>query len=284
MSHWYTRTGEQVTEVEGAKGQGVRATLRHARALNLGPGCTTIIKMADAPALNRWMVKQAVMAALTLPRWRSESDTDFLARIERDGREQGMKAAEAGSEIHAAFEAQCNSEPVPPQRQPWVDAIDRELWLQKLKGTRRAEVGCAHPRGFGTKADLVVGKWLIDFKTKDSLEEPKDSRIWDNHSMQLGATLAALGESMEDAPSRAGIMFVSRSQPVVCKLVEVDSAALQRGWAMFESLLDFWQFQTGHAPDWGVAAAQGIAAEAVKTGDARLLDDIQDIFKVRRDQ
>ena len=54
MSHWYDKTGQLMHTVDGAKGQQVKPDLRHARKLDLAPGCTTIIKSANRDALNVW--------------------------------------------------------------------------------------------------------------------------------------------------------------------------------------------------------------------------------------
>src|SRR5690348_5494109 len=82
--HWYDRAGNMVETVTGANGQQVKPDLRHARKLGLLPGVTSVIKVQAAPGLVNWLVDQALMAALTLPRIEGESLDDFKARAKRD--------------------------------------------------------------------------------------------------------------------------------------------------------------------------------------------------------
>jgi hypothetical protein len=115
---------------------------------------TSIIKCAAAPGLETWKQNQVLLAALTLPRRPEELDEAFCKRIMADSGEQARKAREGGTQIHAAIQGHYEGKP------PSEDMLDH------VKGAVRAirqkfgefkwvtEKPCAHPLGYGTKADL----------------------------------------------------------------------------------------------------------------------------------
>src|SRR5512139_409426 len=99
--HWYNAEGQPCYTLKGKNGKERNTTLRDARALHLVPSVTTILKEANKPALATWIQKQVLMAALTLTRNPDESDEAFIARIMEDSKQQAIKAAERGTQIHA---------------------------------------------------------------------------------------------------------------------------------------------------------------------------------------
>ena len=64
--HWYDRQGNPMYTVIGKNGKERNTTLRDARTMNLVPSVTTILNVAAKPALNVWLQRQVLMAALTL--------------------------------------------------------------------------------------------------------------------------------------------------------------------------------------------------------------------------
>lgn len=257
--HWYDRAGNQIAEVPNAKGDKfIKCTLRQARNLDLAPGCTTIIKQCDKPALTRWMVEQGIMAALTLPRLPDESEKDWLARVDRDRQESAKAAAEEGTRVHAAIQSAIEGDEYDPAYEP-------------------------HVRGISAILDGLSGEWLIDFKGKDGdLAALRRLKPYDEHAMQLAATLQALedcdastgGAWMPEVPCvslwgygtkadliriedftdyrsvRTGILFFSRDYPGDAALAEVTSAERSKGMAMFLGLLRYWQAKNDYRPSW----------------------------------
>jgi len=98
-----------------------------------------------------------------------------------------------------------------------------------------------------TAARSIVHKtgFVADFKSKDFTAH-KLPRTYDNHAMQLAAYRC--GFNMPFA--RCAIIFVSTRVPGLTHTVEIDADELDRGWAMFTALLNFWQLQKRYAPDW----------------------------------
>ena len=245
-NHWYTRDGAPMYTVEAAKGGQRATTLRDARKLNLVPSVTTVLNVAAKPALNQWLQRQVLLAALTLPRRDSEPEDEWIARIMDDSKEQGRAAADAGTEIHAAIQSFYEGTVYKGHEEyvkGCVDAIRSYFndwaWI--------SERSFAHEIGFGGKCDLHVpasegfGGFVVDIKTKE-FTDPDKVDAYDDHLMQLAAYRVGLG--MPDA--RCANIFVSRNTPGLVKIIEWDQADLKRGWEMFHALLTFWQTKNQH--------------------------------------
>jgi len=233
--HWYDKDGKPVYEVPYADpSKGMRsATLGDAKKLGLVPGATTIIREAAKPGLERWKQEQVLLAALTLPRIEGEPDADFMARVFQDSQEQGKKAAEQGTEIHAAIEGRDYDgefqEYVKAALQAVVGWVPSD-WTQEQSFT--------HPLGFGGKVDDHTTDALVDYKTTDKPLE--GLKLWDEHAQQLAAYREGLGMPQ----ARCAIVYVSRLKPEA-RLIEIPEKDLQRGWLMFQALLSYWYAKTG---------------------------------------
>ena len=75
-NHWYTRDGVPRYTVVGANGKERNTTLRDARKEGLIPSVTTVLNVAAKPALNQWLQRQVLLAALTLPRRPDEPEDE----------------------------------------------------------------------------------------------------------------------------------------------------------------------------------------------------------------
>ena len=234
--HWYATDGKPCYSIIGKNGKERNTTLRDARQLGLVPSVTGIIKMAAAPALERWKRNQVLLSALTLPRKPDEPETDWLARVEQDWQEQGRDAAARGTAIHGAIERYYRGDAISDSNDfwPFVDAsyqvINKACGGQEWK----AERSFAHILGYGGKTDLHSDDWVIDVKTKDG--DLSDVELYDEHKMQLASYRHGLG--VTDA--RCGILFVNRNVPEA-RFIEVSADDLERGFVMFKCLLEYWK-------------------------------------------
>jgi hypothetical protein len=237
--HWYDRDGNPRYTVQAANGFARPTTLRDARKLNLVPSVTTVLNIAAKPGLMQWMQRQVLLAALTLPRVHDETEDAYIARILEDSKAQARAAADAGTDIHAAIQGFYEGEQVSRHREH-VEATTRTItdafgyhgWI--------AERSFSHELGFGGKVDLHSPEGVvIDIKTKEFTDKVD---AYDEHLMQLCAYRVGLG--IPDA--RCANVFVSRSVPGLCKLIEWSKEDLDRGWKMFVNLLTFWQLKHGH--------------------------------------
>ena len=236
-THWYDGDGKPAYTVIGKNGRERNTTLRDAREMNLYPSVTTIINVAAKPSLENWKIDQALMAALTLPERQDESLDDFIKRAKQDAKEQGIKAAQRGTEIHAQIEAGFSgkdSSAYQSVRSELNSLFPSRDWI--------AEGSFASDIGFGGKIDLYGEDVFVDFKTKDGL--PDKAPVYDEHGIQLSAYAAGMGVSQ---PQRLSI-FIDRNDPtkVLSHLWDEDSH--QKHLQMFLSLLTYWQASKGYKP------------------------------------
>lgn len=236
--HWYKKDGTPAYTVIGKNGERP-TTLRDARKLGFVPSVTTILALADKPALNAWKEDKILMSALTCPHNYGESNDDWVKRIKADAKEQSEKARARGTQIHGWLEQAFGGKTLPEAVEYAVSVSNSLTSAGIMSQTFSCEKSFANDK-FGGKVDLHNKEEgiIIDIKTKDtSLEGIK---VYDEHAMQLSAYRHGL--SLPDA--KCGILYVSTLDKT-SKLVWVEEKDLQRGWGMFESLLEFWYHKTG---------------------------------------
>jgi hypothetical protein len=243
--HWYTKSGEPMYSVANKEGHKRPTTLRDARKLGLVPSVTTIIKCAASPGLEAWKLQQMMLAALTLPRAPEETEESFISRIQTDSKEQAKMAAERGSEVHAALESFFETRHVTSKFSDAVLGTEGEI--VKIFGDLEwsTEKSFGHPLGFGGKVDLHSSDGngvVIDFKTKEfTSDQVEKVQGYDEHLMQLAAYRVGL-----DLPNaRCANVFVSVTEPGLVVVREWSQEDLERGWLMFESLLNYWYAKSG---------------------------------------
>lgn len=244
--HWYTPSGEPCYEVKARDGSMRSTTLRDAKKLGLYPSVTGIIRMAAAPGLEIWKQQQVLLSALTLPRLEGEKDEAFCKRVMEDSKEQGRKASERGTAIHAAIQEHFSGGDEGEYFEHVAGVRKRLDWWTSdgsgLYPVWEAERSFGHPMGFGGKCDL---SWrmahraeaaVVDFKTKE-FGPDDDLKTWDEHHMQLAAYREGLGLPR----ARCAIVYVSVTHPGLARLLEIPEEDLRRGWKCFQALLAFWK-------------------------------------------
>lgn len=234
QNHWYAMDGSPMYTVKSKEGNDRATTLRDARKLNLLPSVTTIIKCAASPGLEAWKLNQMLLAALTLPRIENEPEESFVQRIVKDSKEHAKKAAERGTEVHAAIETFYDGIMLANMAEYQVgvgQSIEEAFGRLEFK----SEKSFASKHGFGGKVDLHADNVVIDLKTKE-FTDPKDVKGYDEHRMQLAAYRIGLG--MPNA--RCANVFASVTEPGLCVVHEWSQEELSQGWQMFKGLLDYW--------------------------------------------
>ena len=238
-THWYTKDGLPAYQVMGKNGKMRNTTLRDARTSGYIPSVTTIIGCAAKPGLDRWKQEQVLMAALTTERIVGEAETDYLARIMSDSREQGKKAAESGTIIHAAIEGFYEGKGA-SDYPDHIRGLENALATHLGKPQWLAEKSFASDLGFGGKTDLCAPGFVVDIKTKE-FYPGKLPEAYEEHMMQLAAYRVGLGMPQ----ARCANAFVSVSVPGLVHMVEWSEEDLQKGWNMFAGLLAYWYAKTG---------------------------------------
>jgi hypothetical protein len=186
------------------------------------------------PGLENWKQNQILMAALTMPRVEGETEQEYIARIIRDSKEQGFKAAEEGTRIHEAIEQHYLTGTHPIEYGTQVVAVVTAV--EERFGTQEwiAEKSFA-TEFYGGKCDLASPEIVLDFKSKEFTEDdlPKP---YDENLIQLAAYRAGLGYYT----AKCANVFVSRNVPGLVHIVEHDEAEIRRGWRIFENLMMAW--------------------------------------------
>jgi len=241
--HWYDRkTGEPRYEVEGKQGRMRPSTLADARKLDLVPSVTLILKIAAQPGLEIWKARQILESSMTLPMLPGEIVDDYAKRVIEDSREQGRKAAERGTELHAAIEKWILSggslhDPA------WGDHIIELLRTMSQYGIAlykgRAEHSFASPLGYGGKIDFHNDEPLVlDFKTRASIDDSKQLS-WPEHIQQLAAYGFGLWPSKYAPLFRALNVFIGIEDKKV-RIVEHEWPDICEAWEQFKLLLEYW--------------------------------------------
>ena len=162
-------------------------------------------------------------------------------RVKLDSKEQGMKAAELGTIIHADIERGFKGQETKPYlavKKILDNMFPNQEWI--------AEGSFCHTSGYGGKIDLYSKTGIfVYFKTKDHLEGKDGSKlVYDEHGMQLSSY--AQGMDIKN-PTRVSI-FIDRSNTelIVSHVWDPDTHA--RHLAMFNSLLTYWKLLKKYDP------------------------------------
>ena len=96
--------------------------------------------------------------ALTLPRIEGESLDDFKTRILLDSKDQGQKAAQLGTAIHASLDKAYSGKEYDPDHAEYVKAVQEAIFLRYGDQDWMAEKSFTHPLGFGGKIKEREGR------------------------------------------------------------------------------------------------------------------------------
>ena len=247
--HWYDKQGNPVYEVPRADGKGMRpTTLADARKLNLKPSVTNVINVAAKPGLEAWKAKQLLEASLTLPRLPQESLDDYAVRVIEDSKAQSLKAMQRGIDLHATIEQYISTRELDDK---WVShavmvrTVLGQYGINIFEG--RAEHSFASPIGYGGKIDFHTNEILIDFKTKDFINDKKQL-AWPEHCWQLAAYRhGAMDTLRERHEARLLNVFIGVEDCQV-RLHEWTPEDATKGWEVFSHLLSVWKLVKGYSP------------------------------------
>lgn len=237
--HWYLPDGSPFFEVKAKDGHMRSVTIRDARKVKAVPSVTTVLSVIAKPGLEAWKVRQGIMAALTLPRRPYEEEAEWLHRVGEDAKAQAKAAAEEGSHIHAALEADRRGQPYPERYQPHVAAVRAEIAKLFLHVTDWVpEVRFAHPDGFGGMCDLHSPSTgaCLDYKGKDGDFADGKQLAYDQHWQLAGYQR---GLKLREAPCAS--IFVSRTHPgkVASHMWGIED--MHEGQRVFDAALALWK-------------------------------------------
>lgn len=240
--HWYTKAGVPQYTVTAKNGNQRNTTLADARKLDLVPSVTTIMNCAAKPSLEAWKLNQMMLACMTLPRSENEPEEAFIQRVVKDSKEHAKMAAERGTAVHTALESWYEGVMLADQAEYQLgvaEAIKEHFGEPEWS----VEKSFANRLGFGGKIDLhsLDGEGIvIDFKTKE-FTDPDQVTGFEENVMQLAAY--RMGIHMPNA--RCANVFVSVTKPGLVKIIEWQPNEIERGWAMFDALRQYWYAKSG---------------------------------------
>ena len=218
--------------IVGANGKERDTDLRDAKKLNLVPSVTTILKVAAAPGLDIWKQQQLLKAVAEVSRIEGEPDKEWFSRIVKTSKEAGDKHMDRGTSMHNEIEDYFN------KRQREYPDFAKETYFAVVKefGSQNwvTEKSFAYD-GFGGKVDLHCEDIVIDFKTKEVVDDKTDA--YDEQLMQLAAYRVGLG--IPDA--LCANVYVDLQGNV--KIIKHDPADMEKAWLMFTHLLAFYRIK-----------------------------------------
>jgi hypothetical protein len=214
--HWYTKSGEAMHFVPCKSRDGNRPTnIADARKLGLFPSVTTILKTLNRPALNDWLIRQAVYAVVTAPTLPNESLDDKLVRVlevEKQQDEESQKARDTGTAIHEALELALTGKEWDKKLEPYIrPVLNWRTTTGSVVWTERILVG----PGYAGRSDLLLDNedldclLLTDFKTAGKLPD-KDS--WPEARLQTAAYAHTLGNT-NGRRILTGNVYISTKEP-----------------------------------------------------------------------
>lgn len=266
-AHWYQQDGEPCYEVIGkSTGRPRPVNITDARARNLVPSVTTLLKVLHKEALVNWRIEQAVLACLTTPRLSSidpatnatveealDAYINRVLHVEKVQEQEGQIARDKGIEIHDALEMLFSgaATPVTDELKPWImPAYEAVIALGgKTLSTEQILVGS----GYAGRTDLIVALDdntfdIWDFKSAKKLPDPKKGGSWQEHRLQLAAYAQAFLETQfaKDAKLKAEnirtrnlyISTADQGRFVICENGSWESCF----WDGFMPVLYYWQW------------------------------------------
>lgn len=245
-SHWYTRAGEPFYEILNKNGVLRATTLADARKIGAVPSVTTVLKIIDKPQLVKWRVKQAVMAALTMPRREGEPEEIYLERIVEDSEEQVVVAADEGTRVHDVLEKSFKGGDILVADMPHVHAVHARL-AEMFPGVSDwvSERSFCHPLGYGGKVDLHSPSTgiVVDFKGKDGDFSDKKKLAYDQNWQ-----LAGYRRGLDLPPAPGGNIFFSRTHPGKAEGHVWTADEMNYGEDVFLAALALWKILKKYDP------------------------------------
>ena len=238
MGHWYDKHGEP-NHFAGKDGKGT--TLREARKLDLYPSVTTVGQVVAKFALTNWLQEEAAMMGQE-PQFAGQCEQydsfrHWAKSVVAASREKTMAKADAGTDIHDILEQFMLGNDVAPEHMKMCNAV--HMCLMENCGEQEwvMEERFASELGYGGMCDLHSAEWVVDYKTKDEVDDK--TRGWPEQAEQL----AAYANGLDVPHARLANLFVSRTPPAEDEPWDVKffEHKDEYAWDRFKATLALWQ-------------------------------------------
>lgn len=254
--HWYTKTGRPshtMPTKKGAKNPTRPTDIRDAKAFGLLPSVTSIIKMAHNDALERWKLNELARVCWERPPFGEEALAEYASASIKSAQEGAGKAAELGTNIHAAIENHYKGTEVDPAFLCYVEPVAKVIDGLGFNTMSNEVVTVSEKHGYAGTIDLACSNGsscgVLDFKsTKTKAGEPIAPRI--SHSAQLAAYYVSYWANGGDIKpnSFAYNIFISTTEVGRVDVVRYDSDQLQQDWEWFLACQILWRRSKGFDP------------------------------------
>lgn len=244
--HWYSADGQPKHFIECKSREGLRpSTLADARKNGWYPSVTSILKAVARPQLTDWLIRNAVVAAVTTPRLEQEGLDDFVDRIlARDAQDESQKAMDLGSEIHKSCEEHFAGRLFAPQFKPYVDAVVTDL--ASIGRVLHSEKVLVHPSGFAGRTDVILEGHerlvVVDLK---SCKKFPDKLPWFEHRLQVASYASCLGNTNR-LPIHTAVEYISTVEPGKTRLFVMED--WEADWITFQHVFAVWKALNTYDP------------------------------------
>ena len=261
--HWYDTSGNPQYEIKRKDGRMRATTLRDARKYGWVPSVTTIMDIVGKPGLEMWKVNKAIESALTVTRLVTETDAELSKRILAHSKQESEQAAKRGVRIHERLEEYFHSISGKEHCAHEDSMSDIGKICEATKFVLDTNCGkqdwvpeksfCHKELGYGGKVDLYSNEWVIDFKTKDSIEDKKQL-AYDAMAHQLVGYERGLPRYHSDTHwsgslRRIANVFISADNPGHVVFHEWPQDKQELYWNVFTSALDLWKHMKNYRPE-----------------------------------
>lgn len=248
-SHWYDATGKPCYEVKMTTKEGMRpVTIADARKLSLVPSVTTIMGVVAKPGLEVWKQTQAIFSALTLPRFKDETEDAFAKRVVQDMKEESRAAAGAGTDIHDIIEHWLHnniSKSLTKEETTFLELFTSWYKEQGLQMQATEKSFALTSEGFGGRVDYVGffkdRRCILDWKTQ-ATKADLQVRFYPEYGAQLAAYAVGIF-GLQDA-TKASLLSVVVSRNEVGR-IEMHEYEFEPYWKAFVAAKDLWYSPLG---------------------------------------
>lgn len=234
--HWYdAKTGEPRYTYTTAKGDEKPTTLREARKYGYVPSVTTVCSvLAKGKGFDDYKDREMWDATRKRTQLADETDADYFKRCQDAAKDHATLRRDDGSELHGDIERWLTGAPHGSMGAIQnIYAAMEPIAIDLHAG--HVERSFASPLGYGGKVDWHNDSTVVDFKTKDAIEDGK-KLAYDEHVMQL----AAYAEGLGIVNPRCLNVFVGITDGKV-HVHEWNAVEIARGLRLFKLALALWQ-------------------------------------------
>lgn len=260
QQHWYTRDGKarhtQPTK-PGAKNPTRPTNIKDAKAQDLLPSVSSYTKMLAAPGLERWKMGKVAEACFKYPPHPGEDMAEYVRTMLDKSKDEGINAADLGTQIHAAIEAKLKGETYEDSHVEVAEGFGAmiskmvEPAFAKLADldihVKHAELVLVNSaEGYAGTTDVVHQRGILDWKSKKTKQ---DEPIFpsETHPMQIAAYYAAhFGPDFTDAQCMN--VYISTTEPGRVDVVSYKPEVLTEAYKDFLCLTRLWRSANSYDP------------------------------------